>query len=468
VGEREERGGRARSELVVVSNRLPVTRVAGAREDEWDLSPGGLVSALTPVLQKRASTWVGWPGPAASAPRRLESHGIQLRPVQLSRAQVEGYYSGFSNRTIWPLYHDAVRPAEYHRPWWASYVEANQLFASAAIAEAAPGAIVWVHDYHLQLVPRMVRERRPDLRIGFFLHIPFPPQELFAQLPWRRQILEGLLGADVVGFQTVVGARNFAVLCRRYAGAEGGRDGLHLRGRTSRIGAFPISIDADHFARAAASPEVAGRVARIRARLGSPRRLLLGVDRLDYTKGIDLRLLVFEELLREGRLDPRECVLVQVAVPSREDVSDYRALRREVERLVGSINGAFGEVGRAPVHYLHRSFSMPELVALYRAADVMLVTPVRDGMNLVAKEYVAARVDDAGVLVLSELTGAAHELRGALLVNPYDVEGLKDAVVQAVEMPGPEQARRMTALRRVVARRDVHAWARSFLAGLAA
>jgi trehalose 6-phosphate synthase len=257
-------------------------------------------------------------------------------------------------------------------------------------------------------------------------------------------------------------------LCRRYAGAEGARDEIHLHGRTSRIGCFPISIDTAHYARVAASPEVARMAAGIRARLGHPRRVLLGVDRLDYTKGIDLRLLVFEELLRERRLDPRQCVLVQVAVPSREAVADYQALRSEVERLVGSINGTFGEVGRAPVHYQHRGFSLPELVALYRTADVMLVTPVRDGMNLVAKEYVASRVDERGVLVLSELTGAAHELRSAVQVNPYDIEGLKDAVVQATEMPEGEQGRRMASLRRVVERRDVHAWARSFLAGLAA
>jgi trehalose 6-phosphate synthase len=457
----------AGSELVVVSNRLPVTRAA--RGDEWDLSPGGLVSALTPVLQKRASTWVGWPGPGRGrAPRRLDSHGIRLRPVPLSATQVEGYYEGFSNRTLWPLYHDSVRPAEYHRPWWATYVEVNHLFAEAALAEAAPGAIVWVHDYHLQLVPRMLRERRPDLRIGFFLHIPFPPQELFAQIPWRRQILEGLLGADVVGFQTLVGARNFSVLCRRYAEAEADRDGLRLFGRTSRIGAFPISVDTQQLVEIAGRPEVARTVAEIRARLGNPHRLLLGVDRLDYTKGIDVRLLVFEELLREQRLDPRSCVLVQVAVPSREEVHSYQAVRSEVERLVGSINGAFGQVGRAPVHYLHRSLPLPELIALYRAADVMLVTPVRDGMNLVAKEYVAARTDERGVLVLSELTGAAHELRAALQVNPYDVEGLKDAVVRAVEMPAGEQARRMASLRRIVERNDVHAWARSFLEGLAA
>jgi trehalose 6-phosphate synthase len=459
---------RTRSELVVVSNRLPVTRARRGGSDDWDLSPGGLVSALTPVLQKRASTWVGWPGSGFSAPRRLESQGIQLRPVQLTRSQVENYYEGFSNRTVWPLYHDAVRPAEYHRVWWASYVEANRLFATATIEEAARGAVVWIHDYHLQLAPRMIRERRPDLRIGFFLHIPFPPQELFAQIPWRRQILEGLLGADVIGFQTTVGARNFGVLCRRYAGAEGSRDELRLHGHTSRVGAFPISIDTKQFARVASTPEVVRMAAEIRVRLGNPRRVLLGVDRLDYTKGIDLRLVVFEELLRQKKIDPRDCVLVQVAVPSREQVHAYQALRNEVERLVGSINGAFGDVGRSPVHYLHRSFAMPELVALYRAADVMLVTPVRDGMNLVAKEYVASRVDERGVLVLSELTGAAHELRSALQVNPYDVDGLKDIIVQALELPEGDQARRMVSLRRVVERHHVHAWADAFLEGLSA
>jgi trehalose 6-phosphate synthase len=455
------------SELVVVSNRLPVTRARSGGEDVWDLSPGGLVSALTPVLQRRASTWVGWAGPAAIAPRHLESQGIRLRPVPLTRGQVEGYYEGFSNRTIWPLYHDAVRPAEYHRPWWASYVDVNRLFAAAAIEEAARGGTVWIHDYHLQLAPRMIRERRPDLRIGFFLHIPFPPQELFAQIPWRRQILEGLLGADVVGFQTIVGARNFGVLCRRFTEAEGAREELVLRGHVCRAGAFPIAIDTLRFERAAASPDVQDLVVDLRSRLGHPARVLLGVDRMDYTKGIDIRLLAFAELLREKRLDPRECILVQVAVPSRERVHTYRDLRSQVERIVGAINGEFGEVGRSVVHYLHRSFSMPELVALYCVADVMLVTPVRDGMNLVAKEYVASRRDERGVLVLSEFTGAAHELRSALLVNPYDVEGLKASIERAVAMPEAEQARRMASLRRVVQRRDVHAWSDAFLERLA-
>ena len=453
---------------MVVSNRLPVTSERRGGGNGWDLSPGGLVSALTPVLQDHRSTWVGWPGTGEQAPGRFRSQGIRLRAVSLPRDLAEGYYEGFSNRTIWPLYHDAVRPAEYHRPWWASYVEANRRFAEAALEEAAEGAMVWVHDYHLQLVPRMLRAQRPDLRTGFFLHIPFPPQELFAQIPWRRQILDGLLGADVVGFQTVVGARNFAVLCRRYAGAEGKGKRLRLHGHTSRVGSFPISIDVRRIEELAASPEVARLAAELRAQLGEPERVILGVDRMDYTKGIEVRLLAFAELLRERRIDPGRCVLVQVAVPSRERVHTYQELRSSVERIVGAIQGEFSDVGRQPVHYLHRSFSLPELVALYRCADVMLVTPVRDGMNLVSKEYVAARVDRRGALVLSEFTGAAHELRAALLVNPYDVEALKTAVERAVSMPEAEQERRMTALRRHVRRHHVHAWADSFLAGLAA
>jgi alpha,alpha-trehalose-phosphate synthase [UDP-forming] len=450
-------------DLVIVSNRLPVHRVTQDGGAAWSISPGGLVAALTPVLVGLDCTWIGWAGDAGPAPEPFELERIHNVPVPLDAAEIESYYEGFANRTLWPLYHDAVRPPQYHRHWWRPYVEVNRRFSRVAAAAAAHGATVWVHDYHLQLVPKMLRELRPDLRIGFFLHIPFPPTELFAQLPWRRQLLDGLMGADVVGFQTRFGARNFVALARRYADAtfSGGR--LVAGGHSTLARAFPVSIDVEHWETLARRPDLRERARRLREQLGSPNRLLLGVDRLDYTKGIDIRLRAFAELLARDHVRVRGCTLVQLAVPSREDVAEYAELRTTVEQLVGRINGEFEVLGSPPVHYLHRSLPVEELVAGYLAADVLVVTPLRDGMNLVAKEYVACRVDEDGVLVLSEFTGAAHELHAALQVNPHDIDGLVDALDRAIEMPPAEARRRMQALRRTLRARDVHRWGREFL-----
>ena len=456
-----------KSEIVIVSNRLPVHRVQRGRSHAWETSPGGLVSALTPALRSWQSTWIGWAGVAGPAPNPFDHEGTRNLPVALCGEEVEAFYEGFSNRTLWPLYHDAVRPPQYHRRWWGPYVEVNRRFAETASEAAKRGGMVWVHDYHLQLVPDMLRRMRPDLRIGFFLHIPFPPQELFSQLPWRRQILEGLLGADVAGFQTQIGAQNFAQLTKRFTSAVGTRDALEFDGRTVHAAAYPVSIDVQRYEDLTSSNKVIQRAEEFRARLGPSRKILLGVDRMDYTKGIDRRLQAYRDLLRSGRVTARECVLVQVCVPSRERVSEYQQLRSRVERLVGEINGEFGELGRTPVHYLHRSLPTEELVALYRAADVMLVTPLRDGINLVAKEYVAARTDNWGVLVLSEFTGSAKELRAALLVNPHDIDALSAAIETALEMPHSEQERRLKSLRRTIKRNDVYHWANSFLDALA-
>ena len=456
-----------KSQIVIVSNRLPVARVRRGSSYEWRTSPGGLVSALTPVLTKRPSRWIGWAGTSGAAPEPFEHDGILNHPVRLSREEMETYYEGFCNRTLWPLYHDAVRTPEYRRRWWRPYVEVNQRFAEAAADNIAKRGTVWVHDYHLQLVPAMIRKLRPDVRIGFFLHIPFPPQELFAQLPWRQPILAGLLGADVVGFQTRGGAQNFSRLCRRFAAAEGTRDELHYEGRTILPGAYPVSIDVDRYEELAKTESVQIRAEEFRKRLGAGRKIILGVDRMDYTKGIDIRLHAYRGLLRTERASLEECVLVQVAVPSRERVEQYGDLKARVERLVGEINGEFGELGRTPIHYLHRNLPVEELVALYCAADVMLVTPLRDGMNLVAKEYVASRGDNTGVLVLSEFTGSAKELQSALLVNPHDIDGLEAALYTAMHMPRREQEDRMKSLHRALRRNDVFHWANRFLDALA-
>ncbi len=452
--------------MLILSNRLPVYRAQSENGDVWRTSPGGLVSALHPTLRATESSWIGWTGSPDDAPEPFVLDGIRNTPVPLSSAEIRDYYEGFANRTIWPLYHDAVRAAEFRRDWWAVFTEVNRRFAEAAARMAAQGASVWIHDYHLQLVPGMLRALRPDLRIGFFLHIPFPPAELFTQLPWRRQLLEGLLGADVVGFQTRIAAANFRSLCVRFLGATVAGERVASGGRGVLARHFPISIDFRRYDDLARSDVAAAHMDILRRRLGK-RRMILGVDRLDYTKGIDVRIEAYTDLLADRHVTPADTVFVQVAVPSREKVEEYQDLREQIERMIGAANGRFGEVGRAAIHYLHRSLPPEELAALYRMADVMAVTPARDGMNLVAKEYIASRCDDRGVLVLSEFAGAAYELTDALLVNPHDVDGVAEAFRRALEMPAREQSQRMTALRAVVRENDVHGWARNFLTELA-
>ena len=458
------------ADLVIVANRLPVDRVT---DDDgspgWRTSPGGLVTALEPVMRANDGTWIGWPGGEEQDLEPFEFDGLDLVPMTMSAEEIEFFYEGFSNATLWPLYHDVVAKPEFHREWWDSYVAVNRRFAAKAAEVASEGATVWVHDYQLQLVPQMLRDLRPDLRIGFYLHIPFPPAELFQQLPWRRQILEGLLGADLVGFQLTGGAQNFVRLVRQRVGHKTHRDLVYLPdGRTVRAKAFPISIDTAGFEELARSESVGARAAEIREALGNPRKVFLGIDRLDYTKGIIARLRAFGELIDDGHLDVEDAVFVQVATPSRERVEQYRILRDEIDRLVGHINGDLGKIGRPAISYLHASYPREEMAALYRAADVMVVTPFRDGMNLVAKEYVACRFDNDGALVLSEFAGAADELRQAWLVNPYDINGMKSALLEACRAQSRDLTRRMRAMRKTVIQHDVAAWADSFLEELSA
>ncbi|HYU86712.1 MAG TPA: trehalose-6-phosphate synthase, partial [Kribbellaceae bacterium] len=397
----------------------------------------------------------------------FETNGMRLVPVRLSREDVELYYEGFSNATLWPLYHDVIVQPEFHREWWEAYVAVNLRFAEAAANAAAEDAVVWVHDYQLQLVPAILRRLRPDVRIGFFLHIPFPPTELFAQMPWRRQILDGLLGADLVGFQRPGAASNFARLARNRMGLRTRGDRIHLPDdRVVRARSFPISIDVGELEDLARRPETDARAKEIRAEVGNPRHVLMGVDRLDYTKGIRQRLRAFGELLEDRRVSVDDAVFVQVATPSRERVEQYRVLRDDIEQMVGRINGEHGRIGSPAINYLHTSFSRPEMAALYRAADMAVVTPLRDGMNLVAKEYVACRYDDTGALLLSEFAGAADEFRQAYLVNPHDINGLKDTMIEAMYADDRQLSRRMKAMRKHLAAHDVNVWAASFLKAL--
>jgi trehalose 6-phosphate synthase len=450
-------------------------------ESGWKPSPGGLVAALEPVMHRTDGAWIGWTGTADEEVAPFQADGIELEPVRLDAGEVERYYEGFSNDTLWPLYHDVIAQPSYHRPWWDTYEAVNRRFAERAASIAAEGATVWVQDYQLQLVPRILRDLRPDLTIGFFNHIPFPAYGLYSQLPWRAQILDGLLGADLIGFQRRADAGNFARAVRRLFRLPTNNGRIRLpsvgidrwphsgseRPRTVVAKAFPISIEASKYVDLASRPDIQERARQIRRDLGSPDRLLLGVDRLDYTKGIGHRIAAYAELLAEGKLDVDSTVLMQVANPSRERVETYRALRDEIELAVGRVNGDYGTIRHAAISYLHHGYPREEMVAMFLAADVMLVTALRDGMNLVAKEYVAARIDEDGVLVLSEFAGASDELKQALLVNPHDIEGLKHAILSAVSMPRQERRQRMRSLRRRVLDHDVERWSRDFLTALA-
>ena len=459
-------------DLVVVANRLPVDRVSEPDGTvRWTQSPGGLVTAMESVMTARDGAWVGWSGDPGEAPDPFDENGMHLHAVALSEQEIEDHYEGFSNETLWPLYHDVIVPPRYRRRWYEGFRKVNHRFAVAAAALAAPGATVWVHDYQLQLVPAMLRELRPDVRIGWFNHIPFPSVEIFAQLPWRRAVIEGLLGADLLGFQRRADAENFLRVCRRLLALPTRGHTVTVRTgdggeRIVRAGAFPISIDAAGLEQLARQPEVVERARQIRKDLGDPEWVLLGVDRLDYTKGIRHRLKAYEELLSDGALGPPESVLVQVATPSRERVASYIELREQIEVTVGRANGDYGQLGRPAIHYLHRMHGRHEMAALYLAADVMLVTPLRDGMNLVAKEYVTCRYDEGGALVLSEFTGAAGELDRAFMCNPHDIDGLKSVIRQALDADPGEKRRRMRAMRKRVRENDVRRWADAFLAAL--
>lgn len=470
--EPKRRTTRGDSDFVVVANRLPVDRDATGEDQEWRTSPGGLVTAVAPVMKAQEGAWIGWTGVPDTDFDPFTIDGMHLVPVTLTSEDVLRYYEGFSNATLWPLYHDVIVPPEYHRTWWDAYVRVNERFAAKVAEVAAESATVWIHDYQLQLVPLMVRRMRPDLAIGFFNHIPFPPYELFAQLPWRDEILRGLLGADLIGFQRPADAANFrrAVRGRLNFMTKGSTvsvpAGDQLPEHLVRAESFPISIDTPYLEELAEKPEIVERARQIREEVGNPKVVMLGVDRMDYTKGIRHRLKAFGELLAEGRLTADDVVLIQIATPSRERLEQYKIIRHDVELAVGRINGEQVDVGSIPVRYLHHSYPRDEMTAFFLASDVMLVTALRDGMNLVAKEYVACRGDDDGALVLSEFTGAAEQLKGAVMVNPHDIDNLKAGILEAVEMDEKSRTRRMKQMRKKVSTDTVSLWSKNFLAEL--
>jgi trehalose 6-phosphate synthase len=456
--------------MVIVANRLPVSR----SDDGWKTSGGGLVTALRPVVDEVGGAWVGWDDDADTVPARVDALNCDLHPVSLTAAQVRGYYHGFANRTLWPLFHDLVVQPVVDRRWWRTYQDVNRRFAevtASAMAEMDGDPVIWVQDYHLLLLPELLRAIRPPAPIGFFLHIPFPPPELIARLPWRDQLLQGLLAADAVGFHTDRYRDNFVrTVVRLFPGVSALGDTLALPdGRHVRCVAHPISIDADAFAELATSPSTEDELAELRTQFAG-RRVMLGVDRLDYTKGIRHRLQSIELLLERNPNLRRDVAFVQVAVPSRDDVEEYRDLRTQVETEVGRINGRFTEPGHdVPVHYLYRSVSREKLAAYYRLADVMCVTPLKDGMNLVAKEFVTCQAagNDAGALLLSEFAGAILEFGShAVRCNPFDVEGLSHLMESALELDEDDRRRRIRAMADAVRERDVYRWVNDELADI--
>ncbi len=468
---------RTKERLIVVSNRLPYVFARG-EDGRWKTQggAGGLVTALVPVLRDRGGTWIGWPGTSGdnsgldqALAEASEQLGIHMRGVQLDEADVDNFYHGFSNEIIWPLFHDFASLCIFDPKYWASYKEVNRRFARAVVEECSKADFVWVQDYHLMNVAAEARSLGCKVRMGFFLHIPFPPPDIFFKLPWRSTLLHALLRYDLIGFQTLRDRRNF-IQCLRLS-----EESVTVQGKgnvvtvtagayTTRVGNFPISIDYGNFARAAAAADVAGRAEELHRKLPQ-RKLILGIDRLDYTKGIPQRLLAFRNALDRYPELREKISLIQVVVPSRIDIPQYHELKSEIDQLVGEINGRFMRPGGwVPVWYIYSSLSRSDLLAYYRAAHIALVTPLKDGMNLVAKEYCACSIEEECVLILSEFAGAAAQLqRGALLVNPYDIEGVADAIYRAYTMSNEERRNRMRRLRRGVRECDIFWWVDTYL-----
>ena len=458
--------------LLLLSNRLPVTVQIQDGELRLEQSSGGLVAGLIRAHEESRGLWLGWPGEArrltAAQKRQLEASFASHRivPIQLTRSELRDFYEEISNGVLWPVFHYLLEQLPVRPKGWSTFKRINERFARAVVDSYRPGDIVWVHDYHLVLVPALIRQALPKARIGFFLHIPFPAPEVFSVVAWREEILQGMLGADLIGFHTSEYADHFSGAVRRLLGLRVTRQGISQGRRRVRVESFPMGIDAEYWSNLASQVAVKERAENITAENGG-RTLLIGIDRLDYTKGLPLRLAAIESLFEDSPDLADSLRVVQLVVPSREALDTYSSLRRRLDEQAGRINSLYGSATGNPVHMLNRSLAPEEVAALYRAASIMLVTPVRDGMNLVAKEFVASRVEEGGVLVLSEFAGAAEELKEALLVNPYDVQAIARRIREAIDMSEDEQRSRMTKLRQRVLKNDVHAWTNAFLTSLA-
>ena len=463
--------------LLIVSNRLPVTVRQNRNTFEVQPSSGGLVTALLPVFKDRGGVWIGWPGTEYNSEIEEVLRGqcapeYSMEPVFLTTAEINHFYNGCCNEILWPLFHDLQSRCDFNPVHWSVYRDVNEKFADTVELSMRRDDLIWVHDYHLMMLAECLRARSVRARLAYFHHIPFPPPDMFEKLPWRTEILRGLMSFNTVAFQTDRDRRNFVACLRRCLGRvrvrrNGGKFLVSADGRHCEVATTPISIDFNGFSARALAPEVELRAREIRDSLAG-KRLILGVDRLDFTKGIPERLMAFRTLLEQRPDLHQRVTLVQLVVPSREGITGYCECKARVERLVSQINGEFGRPEWSPVNYLHRHVPVDELLAMYRAADVALITPLKDGMNLVSKEFCASRADEQGVLVLSEFAGAADELAcGALLVNPYDAEGVASALRQALAMPQEEQRHRMRKMRGVIQANNVFRWSKSICGHLA-
>jgi len=418
------------------------------------------------MLRERGGVWISAKEPEHQLEVILEGPdlGYQNKSVQITRSDQQGFYLGVSNALLWPLLHSLPPTIRMAEAPWRNYVGANRAFADAVLESSKPRDLVWVQDYHLMLVPGMLRKRRSKARIGWFCHVPWPNPDLFSILPWREEILEGLLGADVLGFHTEVYARNFLECVERLTehGVDHARRSVRRHHRSTKVISAPIGVPVQELTDLASNPQVAEEAERLKERVGG-RRIVLGVDRLDYTKGIPERILGYEQFLKRERRTRDKYVFVQVMVPSRTDVQAYADLKAEIDRMIGSVNGRYGSTGSVPIHYLYRNLDQRTLFAHYQAAEVAMVTPLRDGMNLVALEYVISKLDTDGVLVLSEFAGAAEYLKDAILVNPYDIHAMAESLHDAFHMSTRARKRSMRSMREEVARLDVHHWADEYL-----
>lgn len=456
--------------LIIVSNRLPVTVKEENGKLSFEPSMGGLATGLSSLESDYEKHWIGWPGIDHENRTKKEISGIEKKlkkdnfhPVYLNTKEIETYYQGFCNEIIWPLFHYFVQYGIYDKSFWESYVEVNEKFCAEVLKIAEKGDYIWVHDYHLMLLPKLIRANLEDSSIGFFLHIPFPSSEIFRLIPWCKDIMDGLLGADLIGFHTFDYVRHFAESARRILGHEHSLGQIFIGKRAVKMDTFPMGIDYEKFSTAHKKQPVKKNIKNMERSLSGNYRIILSIDRLDYSKGIPERLKAYDLFLENNPELKEKVLLILVAVPSRTEVVHYKMLKEQVDTLVGNINGRHGTLSWNPIHYMYRSFDFDNLLALYLIADVLFITPLRDGMNLIAKEYVAARHDKTGVLILGEMAGTAKELSEALIINPNDLESTSESLKKAINMKKSEQKKRMDVMQKRLKRYDLRVWTEDFM-----
>ncbi|WP_425637320.1 bifunctional alpha,alpha-trehalose-phosphate synthase (UDP-forming)/trehalose-phosphatase [Algoriphagus yeomjeoni] len=455
------------SKTIIVSNRLPISLRHRNGRFEFKPSAGGLATGLGSIYKEGENIWIGWPGNTVDDPEQraeiiLELHDLKMAPVFLSKEDVEEFYEGFSNETLWPAFHYFTQYMVYNPEHWDAYVRVNQKFCDAILKKAGPDDTIWIHDYQLLLLPQMLREVLPNATIAFFQHIPFPSYEIIRMIPWRKELLEGVCGADLIGFHTYDDMRHFLSAVGRITGLSSESGYIQAENRIINVDSFPMGIDYDKFAKQAKSKRTQRFVGEFGKQV-EDQKLLLTIDRLDYSKGIPQRIQAFNQLLEQHKELHGKVSMIMIVVPSRDKVQSYKELKEEIDLLVGRINSEYSTLNWVPVHYFYRSFPFEELSAFYNMSDIALVTPLRDGMNLVCKEFVASKTDQTGVLILSEMAGASKELQDAILVNPNDRQGVVDAIYNALSMPLAEQKARISSMQESLKKYDVFQWVKVFM-----